>query len=247
MENLWKTNAEDLTVELFCGDCRDVLEGERMRGMVEGKTAIIVSDPPFNIGYHYDGYADRLTDADYYSLLTDVFSRYPSVVIHFPEALYRLAASLGKVPERVLSWCYNSNTARQHRDVAFFGVKPDMEQVRQPYKNPEDKRIRERIENGAGGGRLYDWWYIDQVKNTSAQKTAHPCQMPLEVMKHIIGVLPKECIIIDPFMGSGTTGLAVREMNWEQDASRGFIGIELNESYYQISRQRILFGQMRLF
>lgn len=57
--------------------------------------------------------------------------------------------------------------------------------------------------------------------------------MPLEVMKNIVGILPEDSIIIDPFMGSGTTGLACKEL------SRNFIGIELNEEYFNIAKDRL--------
>lgn len=89
------------------------------------------------------------------------------------------------------------------------------------------------------GGRLYDWWVVNQVKNVSKEKTAHPCQMPLEVMERIIGILPKDTIVCDPFMGSGTTGVAVMTMNQKQNASRRFVGIEIDDSYYEIAKERI--------
>lgn len=63
--------------------------------------------------------------------------------------------------------------------------------------------------------------------------------MPLEVMKRIIAILPKDALIIDPFMGSGTTGVAVLEMNEEQKAKRDFIGIEIDKEYYEIAKDRI--------
>jgi len=67
----------------------------------------------------------------------------------------------------------------------------------------------------------------------SKEKTIHPCQMPLEVMKNIIGILPDDYLIIDPFMGSGTTGLACRCLG------RDFIGIEIDEDYCRIANNRI--------
>ena len=101
----------------------------------EYSNVIVVSDPPFNIGYHYNKYEDSMKDEEYFEMLVSLFGKTPSVVIHYPESLYKLSFSMGKCPERVVSWVYNSNTARQHRDVAFFGVKPDFNAVRQPYKN----------------------------------------------------------------------------------------------------------------
>ena len=57
--------------------------------------------------------------------------------------------------------------------------------------------------------------------------------MPLEVMKRIIGILPSEYVVFDPFMGSGTTGVACKQLN------RDFIGCEIDKEYYQIAKQRI--------
>lgn len=200
---------------------------------------IIVTDPPFNIKYKYNSYKDNLPEDDYYIMLGEILKDFKSVVIHYPENLYKISFQIGKLPERVISWVYNSNTSRQHRDIAFFDIKPDFNKVRQPYKNLKDKRIQKRIAEGKKGAKLYDWWNINQVKNVSKEKTEHPCQMPLEVMKNIIGILPNDSIILDPFMGSGTTGVAVLEMNKIQNTNRSFIGIELDKKYFKIAKQRI--------
>ena len=57
--------------------------------------------------------------------------------------------------------------------------------------------------------------------------------MPLEVMENIVGVLPDDAIIVDPFMGSGTTGIACRKYGVD------FIGIEIDEKYFEIAENRI--------
>ena len=59
--------------------------------------------------------------------------------------------------------------------------------------------------------------------------------MPIEVMNNIIGILPnkQEIIVVDPFNGSGTTGIAC--INSGVD----YIGIEIDETYFQISEERI--------
>lgn len=222
-------------IELKNGDCLKMLEEIRTKY----NNFVIVTDPPFNIGYNYNLYKDKMSEQDYYDMLYYVLKDFKSVVVHYPESLYKVALKLNTPPERVISWVYNSNTGRQHRDIAFFGIKPDFSKVRQPYKNLNDKRIQKRIAEGKTGAKLYDWWEINQVKNVSKEKTQHPCQMPLEVMKRIIGILPEDCVIIDPFMGSGTTGVAVVEMNKEQNANRSFIGIEIDEKYFKIAYDRI--------
>ena len=193
---------------------------------------VVVTDPPFNVGYHYNSYRDNMDSEDYYEMLSSVFQYSPFVVIHYPEEIYKIAFQVGEFPDKVVSWVYNSNTAKQHRDIAFFGIKPNFKQYGQPYKNVKDKRIIKRIAEGKSA-RLYDWWEINQVKNVSKEKTKHPCQMPLEVMKRVIGILPEDYTIIDPFMGSGTTGLACKLLN------RNFIGIEMDLDYYTIAKSRI--------
>ena len=176
-----------------------------------------------------------MEDEKYFELLQTIFSYSNNrfVCIHYPETLYRLAVEIGIAPQKVVSWVYNSNTAKQHRDIAFWGVKPDFRKVTQPYKNPTDKRIKERIARGILGGRLYDWWNINQVKNVSKKDNSHPCVMPLEVMKNIIGILPDGVTVIDPFMGSGTTGVACAELGVD------FVGIELDPTYFDIAKSRI--------
>lgn len=61
----------------------------------------------------------------------------------------------------------------------------------------------------------------------------HPTQKPIPLMKWCLGFVPDAEIILDPFMGSGTTGVACAKLG------RKFIGIELNETYFNIACERI--------
>lgn len=62
----------------------------------------------------------------------------------------------------------------------------------------------------------------------------HPTQKPVLLLQSLIELVTKENqIILDPFMGSGSTGVACKKTN------RKFIGIEINKEYFDISRQRI--------
>lgn len=61
----------------------------------------------------------------------------------------------------------------------------------------------------------------------------HPTQKPVELMRWCLGFIPEARIILDPFMGSGTTGVAcVKE-------GRSFIGIEIDPGYFDIAVERI--------
>ncbi len=61
----------------------------------------------------------------------------------------------------------------------------------------------------------------------------HPTQKPIRVMEWCIGFLPDARTILDPFMGSGTTGVACAKLG------RKFIGIEICEEYFDIACARI--------
>jgi site-specific DNA-methyltransferase (adenine-specific) len=78
----------------------------------------------------------------------------------------------------------------------------------------------------------------------SADGAVHPTQKPVELMKWCISHLPEDSkTILDPFMGSGTTGVAALSMG------RKFIGIELDEEYFDIACERIRneYNQIKLF
>jgi len=67
-----------------------------------------------------------------------------------------------------------------------------------------------------------------------AERTDHPTQKPVNVISTLVQWLTNEGdLILDPFMGSGTTGIACKNLE------RDFIGIELDAEYFQIAQQRI--------
>jgi len=207
--------------EIYVGDCQKV---SRKAG------DLVITDPPYNCGYKYDIYGDQLADGDWLDILADVCAP-PSVIILYPVDMFKLAYRMGELPTKIVAWVYPANTPRQHRLIAWFGCCPDMGQISQPYKNPTDKRIAKRIREGHAA-RSYDWWEIPQVKNVSREKTAHPCQIPLEVMLRIVKVTPGRRIY-DPFAGSGTTLRAA------QIEEREYCGAEISPTYAHLIRQRL--------
>lgn len=61
----------------------------------------------------------------------------------------------------------------------------------------------------------------------------HPTTKPLNLMEWCLSYFPNATTVLDPFMGSGTTGVACKNLN------RNFIGIEKDEAYFEIARKRI--------
>ena len=194
---------------------------------------LIITDPPYNQNYHYSTYKDNLSENDYIELLSKIPT--PCVIIHYPEETINILpkAIKGKC-EQVVTWVYNSNTGKQSRLISWWGCKPDFSKMRQPYKNINDKRILKRIAQGKNGAKLYDWWQVEQVKNVSKTKTAHPCQIPEEIIKRINLTTAKENqLIIDPFAGSGTTLVVAKKLGFRS------VGYEIDPSYFDIMVKRI--------
>lgn len=80
--------------------------------------------------------------------------------------------------------------------------------------------------------RRLQWRWNGMIRQGNEERY-HPTQKPLEVMKWVITLCPKSETILDPFMGSGTTGVAAIQMG------RKFIGIERETRYFDIACKRI--------
>jgi DNA modification methylase len=211
-----------MTIEIINKDFRDCV-------VPKGLT---ITDPPYNQGYAYNQYKDRMSEEDYIKLLSHIPT--PCVIIHYPEETINLLPKAIKSKcEQVVCWVYNSNTGKQSRLISWWGCKPDFRKVRQPYKNLNDKRIQKRIAEGKTGAKLYDWWNINQVKNVSKEKTEHPCQIPEELISKIIRTTAKDNeLIIDVFAGSGTTGVVAESLGYDS------LCYEVDEKYCEIIRNR---------
>ena len=71
-----------------------------------------------------------------------------------------------------------------------------------------------------------------QLKPT---KNSHPTVKPIALMEYLVKLVSREgAVVLDPFLGSGTTGVACKNLN------RNFIGIEMDENYFEIAKKRIL-------
>ena len=90
-------------------------------------------------------------------------------------------------------------------------------------------------------------WFEHENKQTSANnkggsiKNHHPCVKPVHLLAWLVRLVSKEGdTVLDPFMGSGTTGVACKKL------SRNFIGIELDPEYFAIAEKRINGSQEEL-
>lgn len=133
-----------------------------------------------------------------------------------------------------------------HESILVFGIKPKY----YPQMMLRDKPIKKGKNAGAemyGGisglgradynGKVYTHKYPETIVEYSSRaekRGLHPTQKPLELMKYLINTYSNEGdIVLDNTMGSGTTGVACVNTN------RNFIGIEKDEKYFEIAKNRI--------
>ena len=219
---------EDDVVTLYNNNVEDIID--------KLKFDYIISDPPYNIKYKYPDYDDNMKETDYINLFNSL-KGYKSVIIHYPEQIVNVVGpALGKV-NKMISWCYNNNgSSRAHRSLAFFNCNPDFTKVKQPYKNVNDKRIKQLIEKGSEGARLYDWFNdIQMIKNVSKEKCKEfTNQIPIKLLERIILLTTNEGdVVLDPFFGSGSIYEACK------NTKRKCIGIEISKTHIDIAIDRI--------
>jgi DNA modification methylase len=84
--------------------------------------------------------------------------------------------------------------------------------------------------------RKFRWRWMGMLQELAGQKKEireHPTQKPVALLEWCIQLCPNANTVLDPFMGSGTTGVACANLG------RQFIGVEIHESYFQIACERI--------
>ena len=100
--------------------------------------------------------------------------------------------------------------------------------------------LEEKI--GENGNKLTDQDYRrGDEKPTTSRKNFHPTVKPLSLMQYLVKLVSREkAVVLDPFMGSGTTGMACVNLN------REFIGIERELDYFNIATKRIEHSQKQV-
>lgn len=100
-------------------------------------------------------------------------------------------------------------------------------------KQTTDGNIRTNSETGRKFGA-----------NSSLRKNIHPTVKPTDLMQYLVRlVTPANGVILDPFMGSGSTGKAVMYENNEKNKNYSFIGVEMTNEYLPIAKARIYYAQ----
>lgn len=217
---------------------------------------MVYGDPDYNVGINYAGknYQAKWNDyLDWYVELTKESLRvlkptgnlfmmnYPKQNAHLRVRFLDDAA----FDVQDYAWIYNTNVGHSpsrfttaHRSILHATKSKDnhffKNQVAEPYQNPTDRRIKQRIADGHLGRMPYSWFYFDLVKNVSKDKTFHACQIPLGLVEMLIKSSTKEGDdVFILFGGSGSELVLCRQLK------RNFLSCEIHPDYYRMIMERL--------
>jgi DNA modification methylase len=202
--------SEDGSAVLYRADCLEVLPT-----LAAGSVDAVVTDPPYGIGWHghdastkkWKGMENDTEELDLRSILN-----MPCLVVAFGANCYP-----AQLPHRGRWLCWDKRV-NENAD-RMLGSPFELAWCNKTSGFDRIYRIMH------GGVVNADGWGIPRV---------HPTQKPVRLIERILEDLTgKGQTILDPFMGSGTTGVACVQ------TGRRFVGIEISEQYFQIARRRI--------
>jgi DNA modification methylase len=199
-------------IKLHLGDCLDVL-----RTLPDNSVDAVVTDPPYGVGV-------AAWDAEIppQEVLTECLRVSRGPVVWFGAASIRAIAptlAYEPPPDRMLVWNVTFTLSRVAANGMFYRWHPIW-----CWRLPKKTTLCQDV--------------IREPTEAKRQGFYHPGMKPLKLMVRLVDGLPCESIL-DPFMGSGTTGVACVR------TGRNFIGIEIDETYYAIAERRIAEAQMQ--
>ena len=239
----------DFQNRIICGDCIEVL------GKIDKPFAdLIFADPPFNIGYKYDKYYDKVKKNNYIAwtkewmrvckkVLKQNGSFYIAIGDEYAANIKIIADELGLFMRNWIIWHYSfgqqmkTKFARSHTHIFYFvNDKKDFVFNDEKVRVISDRQKKYRDKRANPEGKMPDdvWDEYPRLCGTFDERTNFPCQMPESLLARIIRVSSKEGHwVLDPFSGSGTTPAVAHKLN------REYTGIDISEEYVKESEKRI--------
>ena len=235
-----------LKTKLFNGECSKVL-----KKIKEDSVDLIVTDPPYNIAnfmkrrdtnlnkmrnnFFVDAGWDCMDEEEwiimmdvFFSMAARVMKKRGSVVMFMSilrvDKIISIAEKYGFYYKTTGIW-HKSNPMPRNMNLHFVNSTETWLYFTYKSKTGTFNNF---------GKVLHD--YIETGVCPKSEKVfgSHPTQKPEKLIEYFVQALSNEQdVVMDPFMGAGTTGVVARRLN------RNFIGIELSKKYYEIAQRRI--------
>ncbi len=251
----------DLVNKIVQGDCLKILAQ-----LDDNSVDLCFADPPFNLEKKYNSYKDHKSNREYKRWcekwlveLVRVTKPTGSIFVHnIPKWLTYFAAILNDIAHfrHWISWDAMSSPIGKtllpaHYGILFYtkvskGFK--FYEIRAPHKRC---RVCKSYVKDYGGksdqrhpfGSLVSdvWTDLHRIRHNT-RRDPHPCQLPLPLLERII-LMSSDAgdIVLDPFVGTGTTAIAARALG------RRYIGIDIDPHYVDITIQKLSAVQPSMF
>ncbi|MCJ7658522.1 MAG: site-specific DNA-methyltransferase [Anaerolineales bacterium] len=235
---------------------------ENMKGIPDNSLHLMVTSPPYNVTKEYD---EDLSFEEYLLLLRNVFSETYRVLVYGGRACINVA-NLGRKPyiplsdyisQMMIDIGYLMRGEIIWHKVAGAGVSMAWGSW-QSASNPVLRDTHEYIlvfskgsfsrkkvdgkENTIAKDQFMEWTKSVWTMNPeSAKKVGHPAPFPIELPYRLIQLYTyKDDIILDPFMGSGSTAIAALK------SDRNYIGYDIDAEYIKLAEARITPHKLQL-
>lgn len=232
---------------------------ENMLELPNNSVHLMVTSPPYNVRKDYD---ENLSLNEYLQLLKNVFTETYRVLVNGGRACINVA-NIGRKPYIPLTMYINQimleigflmrgeiiwdKSASSGVSLAWGSFKSASNPVlrdtheyilvfsKGKFQREKKLKNKEIKQDSISKEDFMEWsksiWRFPAV---SAKKIGHPAPFPIELPKRLIEFYSFEKdIILDPFMGSGTSAMAALELK------RNFIGYEINSDYVKLAKKRI--------
>ncbi|MFZ4537281.1 DNA-methyltransferase [Propionivibrio sp.] len=251
--------AQDARAVVYAGDCLALMKDVPVESI-----QLVVTSPPYNIGKPYEkklSLKDYVAQqSEIIESCVKVLAPSGSIcwqvgnfvdkgqIIPLDIVLYPIFQQLGLQLRNRIVWhfehglhCSNRFSGR-YETVLWFTKTQDykfnLDPVRVPQKYPGKRHFKGPKSGELSGNPLGknpgDVWIIPNVKSNHVEKTAHPCQFPVELVERfVLALTDEDDWVFDPFLGSGTSVIAAL-----RQGRRG-MGAELAADYVKISQDRV--------
>lgn len=208
---------KDIINKVHCADCL-----EFMKGIPDKSVDLVLADPPYGIGY------------DNVKLNRNSLENFGEIKNDKGEINYsKLIGELQRIGKMVIIF----GAVNFYKDLPYKGIwicwdKRTKIEADKAFGSPFELAWCNKI---GGYDKIYRIMHGGVINADGAnQPRFHPTQKPVELMKRILIDFTNEGdIILDPFLGSGTTAIACKHLK------RNYIGIEISEDYCKIAEQRL--------
>ena len=232
-------------IDLIKGDCLEV-----MKTIESGSIDAIITDPPYGTtACKWDSVID-------FELMWGQLNRIikpNGAIVLFGSEPFSSALRMSNIKNYKYDWVWikeqgtgflnsKKQPLRNNEQISVFYKKqptynPQMRTGFKPYKTKKGgltdnyaKDSAESVTTESNGER----YPLNTLNFTRDNNKQHPTQKPIELMEYLIKTYTKENeTVLDFTMGSGSTGVACKNTN------RNFIGIEQDEKYFNIAKERI--------